>query len=199
MVFKENIPLMTTSNTKDSSSVVKSVDVVEKDMIDSSNDAVDPIATKSGIKRPVDDCNKSDHDDQLLSDKFINDDPYTRIDVMKGRDRNLMITKDVPTSSLSTATTDLKVNNDGDENENNDEDNPLRNHDIEKSSNEIKSTTDCKDNDSCIDTTTILKQDDVPIIDLQRPIKRARTAYFLFVEDHRTEIQKEVCYQNIFF
>jgi hypothetical protein len=31
-----------------------------------------------------------------------------------------------------------------------------------------------------------------PTIDLQRPVKRARTAYFLFLEDHRAETQKQV-------
>jgi hypothetical protein len=31
-----------------------------------------------------------------------------------------------------------------------------------------------------------------PIIDLQRPVKRARSAYFLFLEDHRIETQKQV-------
>ena len=30
-------------------------------------------------------------------------------------------------------------------------------------------------------------------IDLQRPIKRARTAYFLFLDDFRSTVQKEVC------
>jgi hypothetical protein len=29
-------------------------------------------------------------------------------------------------------------------------------------------------------------------IDIQRPVKRARTAYFLFLEDHRNETQKQV-------
>ena len=30
-------------------------------------------------------------------------------------------------------------------------------------------------------------------IDLQRPVKRARTAYFLFLDDFRSTVQKEVC------
>jgi hypothetical protein len=30
-------------------------------------------------------------------------------------------------------------------------------------------------------------------IDLQRPVKRARTAYFLFLDDYRSTVQKEVC------
>jgi hypothetical protein len=33
-----------------------------------------------------------------------------------------------------------------------------------------------------------------PTIDLQRPVKRACTAYFLFIKDHRAETQKQVCY-----
>ena len=30
-------------------------------------------------------------------------------------------------------------------------------------------------------------------VDLQRPVKRARTAYFLFLDDYRSAVQKEVC------
>ena len=32
-----------------------------------------------------------------------------------------------------------------------------------------------------------------PPIDLQRPVKRARSAYFLFLDDFRSTVQKEVC------
>ena len=45
-------------------------------------------------------------------------------------------------------------------------------------------------------TTMTQSEESTTTIDLQRPVKRARTAYFLFLDDFRSTIQKEV---NVYF
>jgi hypothetical protein len=44
-----------------------------------------------------------------------------------------------------------------------------------------------------------MTQPEEPMIDLQRPVKRARTAYFLFLDDYRSTIQKEVIKMPMIF
>jgi hypothetical protein len=70
----------------------------------------------------------------------------------------------------------------------NDEESP----DTEASSNAEKSDVKVPPSQEIESKDPDMETASTPTIDLQRPVKRARTAYFLFLEDHRAETQKQV-------
>ena len=58
---------------------------------------------------------------------------------------------------------------------------------------ETTTTISISNNNNTVTKVVAPTNEAVTTVDLQRPVKRARTAYFLFLDDYRSTVQKEVC------
>jgi hypothetical protein len=205
MASKENIPIMSTLNKKD----VLTVDI-EKTTLDtcgndnsnskSHNDVDAATTTTSGTKHPAYEDNNND---QALSSILLKQNLSNSINSTESSDDKNEMEIDVATVGTldnvhnDTSNDVVPSTESMDTNDNyKDDGHPSKNEGIEMGNNENSVEVQSLNNpstDSCNNTSSVT-QDDVPSVNLQRPVKRARTAYFIFVEDHRKEVQNEVKY-----